>query len=116
MESLTQLIPQTQNATHAEKLIKQKNAGAGQTRQRLATLWNVCIIRRHNARHPVDRKSLREWITESPDNYATLKRPLSESKTDRIYIYDTDFRCDPWDEPTIYDANTLSFKIQVPNP
>ena len=27
-----------------------------------------------------------------------------------------DYRCDPWDEPTIYDTNKLSFKIQVPNP
>ena len=70
----------------------------------------------HNARHQDDPKALPEWIAESPDNYATLKRPLPESKTDRIYIYDTDYRCDPWDEPTIYDANTLSFKLQVLNP
>ena len=56
------------------------------------------------------------WITESPDNYATLKRPLPESKIDRIYVDDTDNRCDPWDEPTIYDTNKLAFKIQVPNP
>ena len=27
-----------------------------------------------------------------------------------------DYRCDPWDEPTIYDTNKLSFKIQVLNP
>ena len=53
---------------------------------------------------------LPQWITESPDNYATLKRPLPESKTERIY-----YRCDPWDEPTIYDTNKLSFKIQVPS-
>ena len=59
---------------------------------------------------------LPEWITESPDNYAILNRPLIESKTDRIYNYDTDYRCDSWDEPTIYDANTIFFRIQVPNP
>ena len=41
---------------------------------------------------------------------------MPESKTDRIYIYDRDYRCDPWDEPTIYDTNKLSFKIQVSNP
>ena len=27
-----------------------------------------------------------------------------------------DYRCDPWDDPTIYDTDKLSFKIQVPNP
>ena len=59
---------------------------------------------------------LPQGITESPDNYATLKRPLPESKTERIYIYDKDYRCDPWDEPAIYDTNKLSFKIQVSNP
>ena len=74
------------------------------------------MILRHNARHPEDPTPLPQWIAESPDNYATLKRPLPESKTERIYIYDRDYRCDPWDEPTIYDTNKLSFKIQVSNP
>ena len=74
------------------------------------------MILRHNARHPEDPTPLPQWITESPDNYGTLKRPLPESKTERIYIYDRDYRCDPWDEPTIYDTNKLSFKIQVSNP
>ena len=74
------------------------------------------MILRHNARHPEDPTPLPQWITESPDNYATLKRPLPESKTERIYIYDRDYRCDPWDEPTIYDTNRLSFRIQVSNP
>ena len=78
--------------------------------------WNVGMILRHNARHTEDPTPLPQWITESPDNYATLKRPLPESKTERIYIYDWDYRCDLWDEPTIYDTNKLSFKIQVPNP
>ena len=68
-----------------------------------------------NARHQDYPKPLPEEITESPENYATLKRPLPESKSDRIYVYDTEYRCDPWDERTIYDANTLSFKIQIPN-
>ena len=74
------------------------------------------MILRHNAQHPEDPTPLPQWITESPDNYATLKRPLPESRTERIYIYDRDYRCDPWDEPAIYDTNKLSFKIQVSNP
>ena len=80
--------------------------------------WNVAMILRHNGRHQHDQKPLLEWITESPDNYAMLKRPLPESKSDRIYVYDIDDGCNPWDEPTIYNARTLSFlpfKIQVPN-
>ena len=40
--------------------------------------WNVGMILRHNARHPKDPTPLPQWITESPDNYATLKRPLPE--------------------------------------
>ena len=54
--------------------------------------WNVGMILRHKARHPDDPTPLPQWITESPDNYATLKRPLPESKTERIYIYDRDYR------------------------
>ena len=78
--------------------------------------WNVGMILRNNARHPDKPKPLPEWITESPENYATVKRPLPESKTERVYLYDMDYRCDPWDEPTIYDSNKLSFKVQIPNP
>ena len=74
------------------------------------------MILRHNARHPEDPTPLPQWITESADNYATLKRPLPETKTGRICIYGVDYRCDPWDEPTVYDADKLSFTIQVPNP
>ena len=44
--------------------------------------WNVGMILRHNARHPEDPTLLPQWITESPDNYATLKRPLPVSKRD----------------------------------
>ena len=65
------------------------------------------MILRHNARHPDDPTPLPQWITESPDNYATLKRPLPESKTERIYIYDRDYRCDPWDEPTLLQNTSI---------
>ena len=78
--------------------------------------WNVGMILRHIAKHPENLTPLPQWITESPDKYATLKRLLPESKAERIYIYDMDYRCDPWDEPTIYDTNKFSFEIQVPNP
>ena len=40
------------------------------------------MILRQNARHPDDPKPLPIWITEPPDNYATLKLPLPETKTD----------------------------------
>ena len=83
--------------------------------QDLQCRWNVGMILRHNARHPEDQTTLPQCITESPDNYATLKRHLPKSKTERIYIYDMDYKCDPWDEPTIYDTDKLSFKIQVSN-
>ena len=52
----------------------------------------------------------------SPDNHAALKRPLPKSKTEKISVYDTNSRSDSWDEPIIYDVNTLSIKIHVPNP
>ena len=78
--------------------------------------WNVGMILRHNARHPEDPTPQLQWITEWADSYATLKRPLPESKTERIYIYDMYYRENPWDEPTIYVTNKLSFRIQDPNP
>ena len=82
--------------------------------------WNVGMILRHNARHPEDPTSLPQWITESPDSYATLKRPLPESKTERIYIYDRDYRCDPWtNQPSMTQKNSLSksrFQTLKPNP
>ena len=74
------------------------------------------MILRRNARHPEKPTALPQWKTESTDNYATLKRLLPESKNERIYLYDMDYRCDPWDEPTIYDTDKPSFMIQVPNP
>ena len=74
------------------------------------------MILRNNASIQDDPKPLLEWITESPVNYATLKRPLPESKRDRIYVCDIDYRCDSWEEPKIYDTNSLSFKVYVQNP
>ena len=61
----------------------------------------VGMIFRLKAMHQDDPKPLPKWLTESSDNYATLKRPLPDSNSDRIDVYDTDYRCDPWDELTI---------------
>ena len=61
-------------------------------------------------------KPLSEWTTESRVIYAALKRPLQETKTEGIYVYDMDYRCDSWGEPEVYDTNSLSFKIHVQNP
>ena len=77
---------------------------------------NVAMIIRHNARHQDDPKPLPLWITESPDNYPAMKRTSPETKTERIYVFDIDYRCDPLEEPHIYDTNSLSFKIHVQNP
>ena len=74
------------------------------------------MILRHNARHQDDPNPLPKRITESPDNYATLRRRLPESNTERIYVYDMDYRCDLGDEPEIYGTNASSFKIQVNKP
>ena len=55
--------------------------------------WNVGMILRHNVRHPEDPTPLPQWITESPDNYATLKRPKSrcrnQKQTEFIYMTET---------------------------
>ena len=78
------------------------------------------MILRHIARHPENPTPLPQWITESPDYYATLKRPLPESKTERIYIYDRDYRCDPgMNQPSLTQVNSLSksrFQTLEPNP
>ena len=42
----------------------------------------------------------------------TTKRPLTQPDQVRIYVYDRDYRCDPWNKPSIYDQSTLSFKQQ----
>ena len=76
----------------------------------------VGMTLRNNANLKDDPKPLLEWITESPVNYATLKHPLPESKTDRIYVCDMDYRCDSWDEPEIYETNSISVKVYVQNP
>ena len=78
--------------------------------------WNVGSIQRHNKRHKDDPKPLPQWINESPDKYATLRRPLPDSNQDRIYIYDSDYHCNPWDQPDINDTESLTFKIHVKNP
>ena len=53
---------------------------------------------------------------DNEDIYATLKRPMPEYKTDKIYIFDKNFLCNPREEPDIYDINSVSFKMHVQNP
>ena len=48
-------------------------------------------------------------------NCATLQRPLPESKTDRICVYEMEYGCDPWEKPESYDTNSLFFKIHLQN-
>ena len=40
------------------------------------------------------------------------RRPLPQSDQERIYVYDEDYTCDPWDRPDIYDQSNLSIKQQ----
>ena len=42
----------------------------------------------------------------------TTKRPLPESNQPRIYDFDKDYICDPWDKPELYDQCSLTFRHQ----
>ena len=42
----------------------------------------------------------------------TTKRPLPASDQERIYVFDKDYRCDPWDRSDLYDQSLLTFKEQ----
>ena len=79
--------------------------------------WNVGMILQYNARYPDDPKPLPYWITHSPDiNDANSKVQCQNRKPTGFIFTMKDYCCDPWDQPTIYDANALSFKIQITNP
>ena len=69
--------------------------------------WNVVAILRNNAKHTNNPKPVSEWIHEPRDTYAALKRLLSETKIRRIYVFDSNYRCDPYDELDIYDTKSL---------
>ena len=53
-----------------------------------------------------------EWIKESDDQYKTAKRPIPESIQERVYVFDKDYRCLPWDRQDLHDQSSLSFKHQ----
>ena len=71
----------------------------------------IATIKRYNAKHE-QQKEYPTWIEDSNDQQKTTKRPLSQSDQERIYVYDKDYRCEPWDRPDIYDLSTFSFEQQ----
>ena len=81
-------------------------------RHKLAKTLEHRAIIRNNTKHSDNPKPFPECIHESPDDYVTLKC-LPKNKTDRIYVYSADYRCDHWDEPDMYGNKPLSIKIHV---
>ena len=80
--------------------------------------WNVGMILRHNARHPDDPTPLPQWITESPDNYATLKRrnPKANESTYTTETIDVTLGTN---QPSMTPPNSLSksrFQTLKPTP
>ena len=46
----------------------------------------------------------------------TTKRPFPQSNQERVYVFDQDYRCDPWDRPDLYDQSSPTFKDQPTPP
>ena len=47
-----------------------------------------------------------EWIKDSDDQCLATRRPLPKSNQERVYVFDKDYRCDPWDRPDLYDQSS----------
>ena len=53
---------------------------------------------------------------DNPTAYNTPKRFLPESTSPETYFHDSDFNCDPYYNPQLYDKTTLTFKQQECTP
>ena len=42
----------------------------------------------------------------------TTRRQLPESNQECVYVFDKNYRCDPWDWPDLYDQSSLTVKVQ----
>ena len=76
------------------------------TRQAIPT------IKRHKTKNE-QQKEYPECIKECDDQNMTTKRPFAESNQERVYVFDKDYRCDPWDRPDLYDQSSLTLKDQA---
>ena len=79
--------------------------------RRLLTRWLIKFNQTTlNKLHHPDR------YVQHPTLFNSTRRPLLPSITPETYIYELDLNCDPYHNPTIYDAEQLTFKqtINVP--
>ena len=40
----------------------------------------------------------------------TTKWPIPQSDQESVYVFDKNWRCDPWDKPDLYGQSSLTFK------
>ena len=77
--------------------------------------WQIHKLHKYNRRH-ITKKDYPQWYLDNPTEYNTPKRPLPESTTPETYFHDSDFNCDPYYNPQLYDKTTLTFKHQECTP
>ena len=77
--------------------------------------WQIHKLRKFN-RQNTAKKDYPQWYLDNPTAYNTPKRPLPESTSPETYFHDSDFNCDPYYNPQLYDKTTLTFKQQECTP
>ena len=71
----------------------------------------IATIDQQNAKHE-QQKEYPEWTKDADDQCMTTKRPPPESNQSRVYVFDKDYKCDPWDNPELYDQSPFIFRDQ----
>ena len=77
--------------------------------------WQIHKLNKYN-RQNTAKKDYPQWYLDNPTAYNTPKRPLPESTSPETYFHDSDFNCDPYYNPQLYDKTTLTFKQQKCTP
>ena len=77
--------------------------------------WQIHKLHKYN-RQNTAKKDYPQWYLDNPTAYNTPKRPLPESTSPETYFHDSDFNCDPYYNPQLYDQSTLTFKQQECTP
>ena len=77
--------------------------------------WQIHKLNKYN-RQNTAKKDYPQWYLDNPTAYNTPKRPLPESTSPETYFHDSDFNCDPYYNPQLYDKTTLTFKQQECTP